>query len=468
MNGPTPPSSFDRYDKPARETAGPVGSVVLTADHGPDPKTRIGRLLMDVQELMFHSEIGRAGEAGEGPLAEIVFGNAKARTTLREIRADYSGWTAAVGPNASSPPLAEVVQPNPITSLFTAAAVVAAIFRLGPWKEAEGVESRPMVVSLLVADRDETPPPRPESLELGVGPTVVYGCGSIAHATGWALSGLDGGSGRVILVDNSAVAEKNVHKYLGLNSKDLGLPKTQTMAKLLESTGFRVERADMTASEFGRSQPAPPPLAVTCTDTGVSRRDIQSRLPGLVLDGWSGNDPLMLQAGVGWRGFARGGSCLICNHWETREPHPDREAEARKYGYSAHELASAIRENRGLPPRTGFQQIDIGEVTGVRDRCDEVPSVDGRRQYSVPFVAAAAGAMVALELSVLADVRLRRFRRRLPNLRLGIHPNGSDLYPDRTAPKRVCLCRDGDWVSAYRRLWPQLPHSDFVDAAVDW
>ena len=326
----------------------------------------------------------------------------------------------------------------------------------------------PMTFSLLDESSEHGAPPIPNPLELGTAPLVLFGCGSIAHAFCWAMNGLRVAAGELTLVDNGVVAEKNARKYMGLASGDVGRPKTDTLSSMLQGSGLTVVRRSLSANGFLRSEANPPALAITCTDTAVSRRDIQSRLPGFALDGWSGNDPLMLQAGVGWRGFGRGGSCLICNHWTSREPHPDREAAAKAYGYTAHELASAIRDNRDLPPREGFGAIERSQFIGEGNLCDEVPAVDGRRQYSVPFVAAAAGALLALEVAILGDTRLWSQRRRSPSLRVGIHPSNSSLYSDRLAAKPGCICRDETWVEAYHRLWPNPPFGQFAREAINW
>ena len=468
MNARPPPSSFDRFDKPGQNGLPPLGRVLVTADADARSPSRLGRLCRDVRELLRHSDFIEVERESDDVLAELIIGSSKPRTNLRRIQVDYSGWTASVGPSEGELPHDTDDAPNPITSLFAAACSVAAVFRFGPWREATGSNLTPLTFSLLNVPSDRETLPTLSSLDYGTAQTALFGCGSIAHAFGWVMNGLRVSSGEFTLVDNGLVAEKNVRKYLGLSAGDLGRPKTDTLAGLIDGSGLTVVRRQLSANRFLRSTSAPPALAITCTDTAVSRRDIQSHLPGLVLDAWSGNDPLMLQAGVGWRGFGRGGSCLICNHWTSREPHPDREAAAKTYGYTAHDLASAIRENTDLPPRQGFGNVNRSQFIGQGNMCDEVPAVDGRRQYSVPFVAAAAGALLALEVVVLGDSRLWPYRRRTPSLRIGIHPWESNLYSDRSTPKMGCICQDEVWVNAHRRLWPEPTFGKFVDTAIVW
>lgn len=461
-------SSFDRFDQPGPNSQSPLGNVIITSNEDIGSPSRLGRLHRDTLELLTRSYILEAEREDRASIAELVIGASTPRTQLRRIHLDYAGWTASVGPTETGVPRSADETPNPITSLFTAACSIAAVFRLGPWREAEGTDLTPMTYSLLDDSAGGEHPPVPGTLELGTEPLVLFGCGSIAHAFGRAMQGVRVASGALTLVDNGLVAEKNVRKYVGLSSADVGRPKTDTLCGLLEGSGLAIVRRSLSANHFLQAEGSPPALAITCTDTAVSRRDVQSRLPGFAIDAWSGNDPLMLQAGVGWRGFGRGGSCLICNHWTTREPHPDREAAAREYGYTAHELSAAIRENTELPPRQGFGAIERSRFTAEGNLCDEVPAIDGRRQYSVPFVAAAAGAMLALEVTTLGDSNLWPDRRRAPSLRLGIFPSNSCLYADRLAPRPRCICRDETWVEVYRKLWPDPPFGRFATTAIDW
>lgn len=466
MNPEERASPFDRFDNPRDDD--PIGVVVLTSPPSEPLEDHASRLGRDVRQLLARSDILAVEDSRRGALLELVIAPMRAQTALPKVYVDYTRWTTFIGPNELELVGTTEGASNPIVSLFSAACAVASVFRIVHKTGAPEATFARTSLPLLVDGPDGGAPLPLGTLDLGTEAVALIGCGSIAHAFGWALDGLRVDAGHLSLVDNGTVTERNVRKYLGLTKADVGLPKTATLSRMLQGIGFTIDRRPVSTIRFLNQIATPPALAITCTDTAVSRRDTQARLPGLVLDAWSGNDPLMLQAGVGWRGFGRGGSCLICNHWNNREPHPDREAAARLYGYSARELADAIRDNVELLPRTGFAQVDRTKFVDQGNVCDEVPTVDGRRQYSVPFVAAAAGAMLALELVVLGNPSLWRFRRRAPSLRLGIHPAGSNLFPDRLAPRTGCICRDDDWINAFRRHWPALPFADFVRGAVGW
>ena len=180
MNARPPPSSFDRFDKPGQDGELPVGRVLVTADADAGSPSRLGRLCRDIRELLRHSDIIEVERESDDVLAELIVGSSKPRTNLQRIQVDYCGWAASVGPFEVEHPQGTDDAPNPITSLFAAACSVAAIFRLGPWREAAGANPSPLTFSLLNAPSDQEALPTLSSLDFGLTQTVLFGCGSIA------------------------------------------------------------------------------------------------------------------------------------------------------------------------------------------------------------------------------------------------------------------------------------------------
>ncbi len=263
---------------------------------------------------------------------------------------------------------------------------------------------------------------------------------------------------RISTVACDSLKKKNVRKYLGVTSDHLGKPKAEIIGRALQKAGATVQTFQNSLNRYSRLINFQMPLAVISTDTSISRRDAQAKLPKVIINAWTGNDPQMLQAGAYRYAMSEGNGCLVCQHWSDIEGHPDLMSICLRTGINPHVFRESIRENTPLKATNLPEDLTgLKFVEGYQVMCDtfHVETRNLRREFGVPFLAGVAGALLGLSL---VSERNKLFEndvltKNLLKLRCVLSPNLTTLFLDPPVRRADCICADEDYLTAYRKKW---------------
>lgn len=310
----------------------------------------------------------------------------------------------------------------------------------------------------------------------GGGPTLsgvrlpsahLIGLGAVGAAFGLALAMAPGLSGALVGIDPQVTDPTGRNRLLSASYDEVGLPKVALAARFFERTGIRFysneSRWPDYATDSERRSPSDVrcdedsfryPWIISCVDRNLDRQNIARYLPRHVLSG--STDGLVAQATY----YAMDGpcECLACNH-----PVPT---------YSLEELVEELKdlspserqvhyEGQGLAPAV---QAAIDEYL-FNPSCGHAAEaelrrlgVEGTTDWSVGFVSASAGIMLAAYFARCAadgvDVTVDEH----PERRL-IFLGAQELSKSRARRKADCLvCGSGDVRSRFARRWGRDRH----------
>lgn len=183
---------------------------------------------------------------------------------------------------------------------------------------------------------------------------------------------------------------------------------------------------------------------------------MQAKLPKVVVNAWTGNDPTLMQAGAYRYEMSRGGACLMCQYWDDVEGHPDMAELANKSKIDPLAYAEAIRENEPLKWENVPERArGLKFAEGYRAMCDAFQITTGnlRREFAVPFVSGIGGALLALIL-VLEGGKISKTDAPLQSqLRFVLSSESSSLFVEPPTRRADCICTDPIYASAYSRKW---------------
>jgi hypothetical protein len=443
------------YDEISEDHPDP-GRVLITAPSAGESSAGLNRLREDLTEVLTKSGFTADQNLNRDQVyvAEAVLGCQSPLTRSPSIYAGYDGWSLSVSdePNEAVAGLGAF---NPISSLLTASIAVSEAFRIRFGNEL-GLALRAGASQGGIFDLLDSSQVFPKSLDYGGTVLSWFGCGSIAFAACFALRGLDLSRVKFHVIDNDTIKAKNTRKYLGLSPQDLGKAKAVALGEKVVSLGGASEIYKLSLNAYSRKMDFRVPFAIVSTDTSVSRRDMQAKLPKVVVNAWTGNDPKMMQAGAYLYEMSQGGACLTCQYWDDVEGHPDMVELANKSKIDPLAYAEAIRENESLTwgnvPGSA-QGLKFAE--GYRAMCDALQITTGnlRREFAVPFISGIGGALLALIL-VLEGSEISKTAEHLHNqLRFALSSESSSLFVDLPTLRPGCICTDPIYTQAYAQKW---------------
>jgi hypothetical protein len=443
------------YDEISEDHPDP-GRVLITSPSAGESSAGLNRLREDLTEVLAKSGFtaDQSPNRDQVYVAEAVLGRQSPLTGAPSIYAGYDGWSLSV-----SNELNEAVPGpgafNPISSLLTASIAASEAFRIRFGNEL-GLALRARMNPGLIFGLHDSAQPFPKSLDFGGKVLSWFGSGSIAFAACFALRGIDLSGAKFHIVDNDAIKAKNIEKYLGLSPRDLGKAKAVTLGEKIASLGGASETYKLSLNAYSRKMDFQVPFAIVSTDTSVSRRDMQAKLPKVVVNAWTGNDSTMMQAGAYRYEMSQGGACLMCQYWDDVEGHPDMVELANKSKIDPLIYAEAIRENELLRWKNvpgNAQGLKFAE--GYRAMCDALQITTGnlRREFAVPFISGIGGALLALIL-VLEGSEISRTAGPLHDqLRFVLSSESSSLFVDPPMRRSGCICTDPIYTQAYAQKW---------------
>ena len=416
-------------------------------------------------------EIGLSA-AREGITCCIVVGDTPAELNITCFHAGSQGWVArlsTVGPVGSG------TSANPFGAGAAACLAAANVFRTVFVDQlTDGQPDGDLTLSTFDFDRSANDPALGQ---VDVGETHLVGLGAIGNGAVWALARLPGLTGSLHLVDHEDADLSNLQRYVLPAQDDVDRPKVAIAAEALAGgalqviphqlrwDGYLQKRGDWRLDRV-----------VVALDSARDRLSVQGSLPRRILNAWTGPDDL----GVSRHGFADGKACLACLYLPGGKVEDEDVRVARELGVPEAFMQVRILLATGAP-------VDAAFVATVADRlgvpADALLPFAGKplrtfygralcggivfrltggakgAQATVPmaFQSALAGIMLAAELvkdaggMLIAPTAITRL-----NL---TRPLAEHLHDPRAQDRTGrCLCRDMDFIEAYRRKYdlPQL------------
>lgn len=434
---------------PALALQGPAG---LTRD-------RLEELALAINPRI---DLARCSDAIDGGIA---VGSSRSDFT-KVVHVGASGWTAYVDAHGPCPNEASDL---PYGAGAAACLAAANVFRWLLLDEPRLDQDLGLYVARLVADREDVPDRLPEGAP--VDDDALIGAGAIGNAAAWALA-RSPFPGKLAIVDHESIELSNIQRYVLADRRDEGAVKVEVVAKAFVRRASAVPiRADLAAFVADRSHHVGRMLVAL--DTAADRRAAQASLPRWIANAWTQVNDLGLSVHPS---FGSGDACVSCLYLPTetsenddvivsRELHiPEHQQEVRTLLHTnagvSHALLEAIAEGCGadLNLLAPYEHRSIRDLY-VEGFCGGVVLPLGSKD------APRAGLHVPLaHQSALAGVLLAAA---LELERAGFGPEHTvvcHLDPSRTVPPHplqrarardlpVCICRDPDYVRAWRRKY---------------
>jgi hypothetical protein len=431
------------------------GKVAIALPSIPSPVW--DRLAEDLCEVLRKSgfAVAKSTSSNDNFIAEIVIGSAKAVTSFPPIYVVYDdNWHFSVSTQkqlvSDSIPTVNVV-----LSLLTASVIALVVFRKRFGSEL-GLEEVAEVSDNGIFEFLNSSQKIPTALDLRNETISWFGCGSIAFAVCFALRGLTLRNCHFDFVDNDTVKPKNIIKYLGITDKELGQSKAQVLSKKFGELGSTNSYFKDSLNDYCRDKNYRITLAIIATDTSISRRDLQAKLPKVIINSWTGVRQSLLQSGVSRHEMNKGTACLICEYWEDVEGHPDLPSLAGKTGTDPVSLSQLIRENQPVGELGGANKMAGTKfVESYKTMCDtlNVKTGDLHREFGVPFISAITGAFLALAIICEGNSFLCCGTLSKNLLRFVSAPASLQFFVDPTSQRKDCICNDKDYLEQYKKKW---------------
>ena len=301
--------------------------------------------------------------------------------------------------------------------------------------------------------------------------THLVGVGAVGSALVYALSHFGDIGGLLHLIDNDQVDDSNLNRYVLMRRRDIDRWKVDVASETLSGTGIRTNPYRDAYSRYVDEHGGEVGLLLTPVDSEEGRRGLAKTLPKRIINAATGGTTVTLST----HGFGDGKACLHCLYPVDRGQPSREEVMADDLGIALEtvqellrmnspmgaDLVASIEKNRGVEPGTwaGHVGSPVGSFY-VRAVCGDanvrLPSADVIAPLS--FISASAGVLLAAELVKAGNSQLRGWM-------LDNYFRVDTLYPPQPEFLRVqyqnatgrCICRDSDYLDAYREKYSTDP-----------
>ena len=460
------PEGRAALDMTARLASRLYPRVRVTALGGSGATTALARDMMDLMR-----RINPHIDLTDGPGREIVV--AAGDTSVGSADAIYMGsdrWLARV---STAGPVGCGASTNPFGAGAAACIAMANVFRavFAARLERPGLDAD-LRLSLLGFDTGAGAINGGIPAGCDLGAVRLVGVGAIGNAFVWGMSRLRGLKGELHLIDHEPVELSNLQRYVLTGMVDVGSSKVALAAAALSESGLRVRAHEVTWRDHAAATPDHRfDMVAVALDTARDRVQVAGSLPRRVRNAWTQAGDL----GVSRHGFGGDAACLACLYLPTGRRRNEDEIVLEELGLPPERLmdlrsmlhiglpvgdafvrevamrrgveAEVLLPFAGLPLRSFRQKAICGNAI--------MAAPDGRgADLEVPmaFQSALAGVMLAAE--IVASV---------PDLRAADPDTCTVIDLMREIPARItfpmrsrttgvarCICRDPDYVEAYR------------------
>ncbi len=369
----------------------------------------------------------------------------------------FNGWLAGLEQDVGND------QPGICGALFAACYGAAQCFlHAATAVGADYWPIEPFRISLLTYDFTGTNAPMPKRIDFREAHLV--GVGAVGSAFVYALAHLPGCVGVLHLIDNDAVDDPNLERYILMRKRDVTRNKTDVAEDALRRGGPRGASHPVSMPAFQAEHGYNQDLLISPVDSELGRRKLAAGLPRAVLNAATGGT----NATVSRHGFADGKACLYCLYLPQIDEVTTEKRLATDMQVPLEEVEALIAANEGVSEdfvrrvekNLGF---DAGKFQGWVGRhiqsfyqravCGEakVNTPSGTIVSPLPFISAAAGVLLAAEFVKMHVPEIGRFA-------LDNFFRVNTLYAPKSVfrqtkpqdPTGRCICRDRDYVDTYR------------------
>jgi molybdopterin/thiamine biosynthesis adenylyltransferase len=277
----------------------------------------------------------------------LVVGNETLGDDTPVVQVVSNGWEANIG---KCLPIihGQNSKTNPIGACLAAALGVAEMFKhaLSNYLEDANVrftlhESLTISAYTNKMGSSEVNPDLPEKLNIGT--VHMVGAGAIGNAFAYTLSLFQQLEGQLIVIDADKVDLSNLNRYLLSTSLEVNHRKVDIINKSLAKTGLKINGFFETWFDFTRHFGRQYDTVISTVDTAETRREIQSDLPRIILDGATSGFTFSIS-----RHTFLEGACLGCIHLPNPDEYAVEEEMARILGWPIGEVFESLRTDRPL------------------------------------------------------------------------------------------------------------------------
>ena len=296
----------------------------------------------------------------------------------------------------------------------------------------------------------------------------LVGVGAVGSACLYALGHLDDISGTVHLIDNEAVDEGNLNRYILMRRADLGRHKVDVGHEAFHSSGIRPVPHTMAFRDYEKQADGKVDLMLTPVDSEEARCSLAKSLPRRVINAATGGTTVTIST----HGFGDGKACLNCLYKPKPGTNSRAEIVAQDTGLPVQQIEHMVEANLALDAETiaaieSFRDVRPGtwaDHIGMPVYSFYDAAFCGDAELQLPtdsiiaplsFISCAAGILLAAELvkvgnSALSSHRLDNYFR-LDTL---APPNPDIRRTKRPHPSAACICKEPDYLDAYRSKYP--------------
>ncbi|CAG9610698.1 ThiF family adenylyltransferase [Pseudoneobacillus rhizosphaerae] len=299
-----------------------------------------------------------------------------------------------------------------------------------------------------------------------VGEVWLAGAGAVGNGFLYGLSLMDTVNGMLNISDNREITESNLQRYILTKEEDIGKNKTEVAARALSiAKPFQKTIQDCIIEEV---EDRKLDTLVCAVDTIETRKELQSLLPRLIINGWTRMD----EFAVTKHEFDSEYRCLSCLYDKLpRKEKSEIDNLVEQIGFSHGEVLNMIRGNVGLTrdhiKRIAQYRNDNPEkLTPWIGRaiqsfyheaiCGGISLNTDTGEETVPLahISALTGILLAIEL-----IKEKMYRNSIKH-KMQFHmlktPNKYLLQPELKSPNSTCICSDEDYLSVYRNKWMKV------------
>lgn len=399
----------------------------------------------------------------------IVVGCNNIPTHGMKIFAGSDGWRALLSQSA---PVKIGTTSNPFGAGASACFAAANVFRYVFAKQLVCGELDESIDLSILDYRQgmEGGPSLPATIDLGE--SYLAGLGAIGNGAIWALARLPGLGGTLHVVDHDAVDLSNLQRYVMTTQKDLKKQKADWAKSLLKRAGLRVKAHDLKWGVYvGTLENRTFERVAVALDTAADRIALQSSLPKWIVNAWTQETDL----GISRHEFGNEGPCLACLYMPkgTVKSEDETIAEELRLPEAKQQVRELLQTNQGVPEEfvqrvaTAFDVLfsELQPFVGQPLRTFHQTTICGGMMINLTGGSkpGAAGVPMAFQ-SALAGVGLAadfvKHAIGLPvprslNTRINLLRPLAAILGDPSARDETgrCICRDDDFLEAYRRKY---------------
>ena len=288
-------------------------------------------------------------------------------------------------------------------------------------------------------------PPMDRQVDLGC--LHVCGAGAVAHAFSQALFPIEGLNGNLFFIDRSrttncadeTIEPTNLARYIMAANRDVGMSKAELLANKMSTTGIQVGFSDEGLEAYVNLNAGQFSHTISCVDNNHARHVIQDQIPKMI----HGGSTVDLRSQVSIYDLSCDDcQCMKCSN-SIEDGASDNEIQERLTNMSAERRKTIAVENNTNPEK--LEQYLRNPECGTlgNESIQKFAGLDNRPEFSVNFVSALTGILLAAEIVKTKSKSLKPVLdgNQKTDLYYRFWTNTCQIVPSR--PEISCWCNKG-------------------------